>query len=153
MLALLATALLVRWPQVGRVMITFEWLPTNGFICTKMNSMKCVLNWISLNMHVSSIKPNPTLKQDILPIGNFKIRPGSPLTSCWELTLQCVNTNWLSHGPGHIVYFGRKHHSGPPWLCLMTVCTKCYAPESTESRTSDSTVSCGTNSKWDFGFI
>ena len=43
-----------RWPQVCRVKITFELLPTNWFVSTKTNSMKCFVNWIPLNTHVRS---------------------------------------------------------------------------------------------------
>jgi len=45
---LLAAAMLERWPQVCGVKITFEVLPTNLFIFTKTNLMKCLsnINWI-----------------------------------------------------------------------------------------------------------
>ena len=47
---LLSAALLERWPQVCRVKITFTALPTNGFVSTTKNSMKCVVNWIQLRI-------------------------------------------------------------------------------------------------------
>ena len=51
---LLPATLLERWPQVCRVKITFELLPNSWFVSTKMNSMKCFVNWIPLNTHVLS---------------------------------------------------------------------------------------------------
>jgi hypothetical protein len=49
---LLPATPLERWPQVCRVKITFELLRTTSFVSTKMNSMKCFVNWIPLNTHV-----------------------------------------------------------------------------------------------------
>jgi len=41
---LFSAALLERWPQIFRVKITFTALPTNGFVSTTKNWMKCVVN-------------------------------------------------------------------------------------------------------------
>jgi len=49
--------LLERWPQVCRIKIRF--LPTNLFVSTRTNSMKCFVNWISANSHVRLNKTQP----------------------------------------------------------------------------------------------
>jgi len=66
---LLSAALLERWPQVCRVKleITFTVLPMNRSVSTAKKSIKCVVNWILLRIHVrvknKKIKvPNPTSK-------------------------------------------------------------------------------------------
>jgi len=50
-----------RWPQVCRVKITFEGLPTNRFVCITKKSMKCVVNWIPLRIRVRSRNTQPHL--------------------------------------------------------------------------------------------
>jgi len=50
-----------RWPQVCRVKIMFGLLSNNWFVSTKMNSMKCLVNWIPLNTHVRFNKTQPYL--------------------------------------------------------------------------------------------
>ena len=55
-----AAALLERWPQVCRVKITITLLPTNHFVFTTTNSMKCFVNWIPPENPRSFEKyPNP----------------------------------------------------------------------------------------------
>ena len=44
------------WPQVCRVKIMFELLRNNFLVSTKMNSMKCFVNWIPANTHDRSNK-------------------------------------------------------------------------------------------------
>jgi len=41
--------------------ITFTVLPTNRFVCTTKNSMKCVVNWIPLRIRVRSRITQPHL--------------------------------------------------------------------------------------------
>jgi len=41
-----------RWQQVCRVKITYELLLTICFVSTATNSIKCLVNWIALTMHV-----------------------------------------------------------------------------------------------------
>ena len=53
-----------RWPQVCRVKITFTKLPTNRFVSTTKNSMKCVGNWIPLRIRIRSRNTQPHLKMD-----------------------------------------------------------------------------------------
>jgi len=57
-----SAALLERWPQVCRVKITFPKLPTNRFVSTTKNSMKCVVNCIPLRICVRSRNTQPHLK-------------------------------------------------------------------------------------------
>jgi len=59
---LLSAALLQRWPQVCRIKITYTKLPTNHFVSTTKNSMKCVVNWIPLRICVRSRNTQPHLK-------------------------------------------------------------------------------------------
>ena len=59
---LLSAALLERWPQICRVKITFKALPTNRFVSTTKNWMKCVVNWIPLRIRVRSRNTQPHLK-------------------------------------------------------------------------------------------
>jgi len=64
---LLSAALLERWPQVCRVKITkkmFKELPTNRFVPTTKNSMKCVVNWIPLRIRIRSRNYQPHLKNE-----------------------------------------------------------------------------------------
>jgi len=49
---LLSAVLAERWPQVCRVKITCTLLLTNCFVSTTTNSMKCLVNWISLRIQV-----------------------------------------------------------------------------------------------------
>jgi len=60
---LLSTALLERWPQVCRVKITCTKLPTNRFVFTTKNSMKYVVNWIPLRIHVHSRNTQPHINR------------------------------------------------------------------------------------------
>jgi len=62
---LLLVAMLVHWPQVCRVKITFRLLLTIWFVSTKMNSMKGFVNWIPLNVHVSLHQTQTYLNQFI----------------------------------------------------------------------------------------
>jgi len=48
-----------RWPQVCRVKMTFELL-TISFVSTATNSMKCLVDWVTLNLHVC-FKQTPSL--------------------------------------------------------------------------------------------
>ena len=59
---LLFAALLERWPQVCRDKVTFTKLPTNRFVSTIKNSMKCVVNWIQLRIRIRSRNTQPHLK-------------------------------------------------------------------------------------------
>jgi len=45
-----------RWQHVCRVKITFKLLQTTGnwSVCTKTNSMKCLVNWLQLRIRVRS---------------------------------------------------------------------------------------------------
>jgi len=43
-----------RWPHFCRVKITFTLLPTNSFVSTTTNSMKCLVNWIPERIRVRS---------------------------------------------------------------------------------------------------
>ena len=62
---LLPAAMLECWPQVCRIKITFGLLLTDWFVSTKKNSMKCLVNWISLEFRVRSRNTkNPNLKWD-----------------------------------------------------------------------------------------
>jgi len=74
---LLSTALLERWPQVCRVIITFTKLPTNRFVSTTKTSMKCVVNWISLRIHARSRNTQPHLN----PTELFELHEKSPARS------------------------------------------------------------------------
>ena len=56
-----SAALLERWPQICRVKITFTKLPTNRFVSTTKNSIKCVVNWIPLRIRVRSRNTQPHL--------------------------------------------------------------------------------------------
>jgi len=49
---LLPTDMLERWPQVCCVKITFTVLPTNHFVSTTTNLMKCLINWNLLRIRV-----------------------------------------------------------------------------------------------------
>ena len=51
---LLPADMLERWPQVCRVKITLTLLPTNCFVSTRTNSMKCLVNWVPLRIRVLS---------------------------------------------------------------------------------------------------
>jgi len=57
---LLAATMPERWPQACRVKNTFELLLTIFFVSTTTNSMKCLINWITLHTHVR-FEQNPTL--------------------------------------------------------------------------------------------
>jgi len=48
-----------RWPQVCRVKITFISLLTSPFVSTKVNSIKCLVNWIPLRIRVRSRNTQP----------------------------------------------------------------------------------------------
>ena len=50
------------WPHVSRIQVTFGLLPTNLFVSTRTNSMKCLVNWISLRICVRSRNTQPYLK-------------------------------------------------------------------------------------------
>jgi len=50
-----AAIMLERWPHVCRVKITFTVLPTNRFVFTTTNSMKCLVNWIPLRIRIQEI--------------------------------------------------------------------------------------------------
>jgi hypothetical protein len=54
--------LLECWPQVCRVKITFILLPTNRFVSTTTNLMKCLANWIPLRIRVCSRNTQTHLK-------------------------------------------------------------------------------------------
>ena len=54
--------MLERWPQVYHVKITFTALPSNRFISTTKNLMKCVVNWIPLRICVRSRFTQPQLR-------------------------------------------------------------------------------------------
>jgi hypothetical protein len=56
---LLTAAMPERWPQVCRVKITFELLPTICFVSTTTNSMKYLGNWIPLNTYVCFENTHP----------------------------------------------------------------------------------------------
>jgi len=58
---LLSAALLDRWPQVCRVKITCTKVPTDHFVSTTKNSMRCVVNWIPLRIRVRSRNTQPHL--------------------------------------------------------------------------------------------
>jgi len=62
---LFSVDMLERWPHVQtcRVNITFIELPTNCFVSTTKNSMKCVVNWIPLRIRVRSTNTQPHLKE------------------------------------------------------------------------------------------
>ena len=55
--------MLERWLQVCRVRITFTLLPTNCFVSTTTNSMKCIVNWIPLRIRVRLRNTQPHLKK------------------------------------------------------------------------------------------
>jgi hypothetical protein len=59
---LLPAEMLERWPSVCRDKISFRLLPTNSFVSTTMNSMKCRVNWIPLRIRVRSRNAKPHLK-------------------------------------------------------------------------------------------
>ena len=59
---LLPAARLERWPQVCRVNITFIVLPTNRFVYTTTNPIKCLVKWIPLRIRVRSRNTQPHLK-------------------------------------------------------------------------------------------
>ena len=59
---LLPAAWLERWPQVCRVKITFIVLPTNRFVYTTTNPIKCLVKWIPLRIRVRSRNTQPHLK-------------------------------------------------------------------------------------------
>ena len=67
-------SLLERWPQVCRVRITFDLLPTNCFISATMNSMKCPGNWIPRRIRICSRKSSPHL--DPLRLASHESRSG-----------------------------------------------------------------------------
>ena len=56
---LLSADMLKHLPQVYRVKITFALLPTNGLVSTRMNSKKCLVNWILLRIRVRSRNTQP----------------------------------------------------------------------------------------------
>jgi len=53
--------MLERWPQVCRVKITFTLLPTNCFVSTTINLIKCLVNKIPLRIRVRSRNTQPHL--------------------------------------------------------------------------------------------
>jgi len=59
---LLPATLFVCWRQVYRIKIAFTLLPTNRFFSTRTNSMKYLVNWITLRIHVRSRNTLPHLK-------------------------------------------------------------------------------------------
>jgi len=60
---LLPSAMPERWPQIGRIRITFGSLLNNFFDSTKTNSLKFFVKWfqVSLNTHVRSNQTQPYL--------------------------------------------------------------------------------------------
>jgi len=58
---LLPADMLERWPHVWRVKITFTFLPTNWFVSTETKSMKCLVNWIPMEICVRSRNTQPRL--------------------------------------------------------------------------------------------
>jgi len=62
---MLTADMLERWPQVCRIKITFGLLPTNRFVSTQTNSMKCLINWkpeVVLRIYVCRRFTQPHLK-------------------------------------------------------------------------------------------
>jgi len=88
---LLSTAQLERWPQVCRVKITFTELPTNRFVSTTQNSMKCVVNWIPLRVrgHSKNTQPQAGLDHDFVQT-NVRIQ-WSPVYKAFHRIHSCGN--------------------------------------------------------------
>jgi len=55
--------MLERWPRVCSVKITCTLLPTNCFVSTTSNSMKCLVNWISQRIRILSRNTQPHLQK------------------------------------------------------------------------------------------
>ena len=51
--------MLERWPQVSRTCIMVGFLPTNWFVSTQTNPIKCTVNWIPLKIRVRSRNTQP----------------------------------------------------------------------------------------------
>jgi len=62
---LLPATLLERWPHVCLVKITFGLLPMDCFVCTRTNSMKCLVNRNLLRIRVCLRNTQPHLKRNV----------------------------------------------------------------------------------------
>ena len=79
---------LKRWPQFCRVKITFTLPPTNSFVSAMMNSMKCLVNWIPLRIHVRWKYLTP-------PVVGFFQRTSAPFPPFFPLFLRLdVSSFW-----------------------------------------------------------
>ena len=82
---LLPATLLKRWPQVCHVKIMFKLLSNNWLISTRMNLMKCFINWIPVNTHVCLVWTQPCFET----IGPRKTNTGMVVTNLGNVILLC----------------------------------------------------------------
>ena len=102
-----------RCPQVCRVKIMFELLPTICFVSTTTNSMKYLVNWIPLNTQVFFENTQPCLKTTSESLNPDDIC----FTNMWWMTLESLRFTF--HHPISPNHCESLHHPISLWFTVI----------------------------------